>query len=387
MNTISCPNCGKPIEVSDVLEHQLREKIVTELGDTQKKQWESERKRIEEETSKKIKDQMELMMRSKDDESKEQKERNKILQEQLLELTKQLRKLHTEKEDMTLVMEKKLASEEEKIRNEARKKAEEEQQLKTSEYEKKLQDAIRTNDELKRKLQQGSQQTQGEVLELALEELLKREFPSDDIKPVPKGVRGADVIQEVRDRQGHICGTILWESKNARWSDGWIDKLKEDQRLVKSAIAILLTIELPKELTNAGYMNGVWVTNRTALKILADSLRFGLIKEQFIRQSTVGKNEKMEILYGYLTGVEFRQRIEGIVDAFTKMQDELEREKRWFASKWARQEKSIRMVMDQTYGMYGELQGVTGKALPELKDLKHLHASDEGQLPLDKTNL
>lgn len=349
MNTIACPNCGKQIEVTDALEHEMREKITKEVQT-------------------RVKEQLELSIKNQEAEAKEVKIRNQKLQEQLLELTKQTRKLQTEKDDAFLLMEKKLAEEEETIRKDARKVAAEEQELKIAEYEKKMTDLRHAYEEMKQKLQQGSQQTQGEVLELKLEDLLKKEFPTDSIKPVPKGVRGADVIQEVYDRQGRACGTILWESKNAKWSDGWIDKLREDQRLVKSALAILLTIELPKEISQAGYLNGVWVTNRTALKVLADSLRFGLIKEQFIRQSTVGKNEKMEILYAYLTGVEFRQRIEAIVDAFTKMQDELEREKRFFAGKWARQEKSIRSVMDQTHGMYGELQSVTGRALPELKE-------------------
>ena len=213
-------------------------------------------------------------------------------------------------------------------------------------------------------------QTQGEVLELELEERLKSEFPMDIISEVKKGQRGADVLQEVVDKLNRKCGTILWESKNAKWTEVWIAKLKEDQRRAKADLAGLVSVDLPKTIDTFSYVNGVWVVGVAHYIALALSLRFNLVSLYHEKQNQEGQDEKMQILYQYLTGNEFRQRVEAIVEAFGAMQIELEREKRWFSVKWARQEKEIRKVIDHTHGMYGDLQGVIGKSLPEIKTLE-----------------
>lgn len=226
------------------------------------------------------------------------------------------------------------------------------------------------NEELKKKLEQGSQQTQGEVLELEIEEVLRKEFPNDEIKEVAKGVRGADIVQVVKDKMGKTCGLILWESKNAKWSDTWLSKLKEDQRAAKADIAVLVSENLPEGIKNFSYKAGVWVSSRQTFAALASALRISLHQVFTTKQSAVGKNEKMEVLYEYLSGVEFRHRVEGIVEAFSEMQEDIEREKRWFTAKWSKQEKSLRKVMDQTHGMYGELESMMGKSLEPIKSLE-----------------
>lgn len=378
MNTIHCPHCDKLIEIDAILEHQLREKIEIE----EKKKFEQDindiKTKIQQESLKKAQKEFELTLKNTQEEAKESRERNEKLQRQLLEITKQLRQSQTEKDEMRLTMEKKLLQEEEKIRSQAAKKAEEQQELKIAELKKQLVDVAKVNEELKRKLQQGSQQTQGEVMELALEELLKKEFPQDDIKEVPKGVRGADIIQEVKDKYGRTCGTILWESKNAKWSDEWIDKLKEDQRMVKADVSILVSIELPKKITAFGYINGVWITNRASLIGLTTALRISLWQVFSTKLSLSGKDEKKEILYNYFTGIEFRQRVEAINEAFSSMQEEIEREKRWFSAKWGRQEKAIRKALDHTHGMHGELQGIVG--IEKMQQLKELDTSLDREL-------
>ncbi len=272
-------------------------------------------------------------------------------------------------EERSLEMEKKLLEVEEKVREEAKKKAADESHLKLLEKEKQLIDALKMNEELKRKLEQGSMQTQGEVMELELEKILAQEFPNDKISPVSKGIRGADIIQEVWDRNGNRCGTILWESKNAKWNSEWIGKLKDDQRQIKADIAVLVSENLPKEIKSASFKEGIWLAQRTFFVGIAMALRHNIIQASYIKKSVQGKNAKMEILYNYLSGIEFKQRVESIIESFTLLQEELEKEKRWFASKWARQEKQIRTVMDNTHGMHGDLKGIMGITMPEIKSL------------------
>jgi hypothetical protein len=229
---------------------------------------------------------------------------------------------------------------------------------------KKLQDALKVNDELRRKLQQGSQQTQGEVLELELEELIKSSFPMDHIDPVPKGVNGADVIQRVMSKSGHLCGTIVWESKHTKtWNEGWLSKLKDDQRLVKADIAVLVSEVLPKDCRSFGQYEGLWVCGSQAAISLAVALRSQLVEVAMTKLAAVGKNEKMEILYQYLSGTEFKQRVEAIVEAFVAMQDDLQEEKRVAERRWARREKQIQKVISNTSGMYGDFQGLIGSSL------------------------
>jgi hypothetical protein len=228
------------------------------------------------------------------------------------------------------------------------------------------------NEELRRKLQQGSQQTQGEVLELELEELLQDAFPFDHIEPVPKGMNGADLIHRVHSKNGHCCGTIVWESKRTKaWSDGWLQKLKDDLRLVKGDLAVIVSEALPKDITHFAQMKGIWVTSRDCALNLATALRSQLLEISTIKAAAVGKNEKMEILYRYLSGPEFKQRIEAIVEAFIGMQEDLNEERRTAERRWSKREKQIQRVICNTSGMYGDLQGLIGSSLHNIPALTH----------------
>lgn len=336
-NTIKCKNCGATIDVAEELAHDIKETVVLE-----------ERKKAQNEVD-------EVRRKFSSDIDK------------LLDEIKILREKDADRE---IEMKKRLLEDREKIKGEERQRSEDEHKLKDLENFKKLQDVLKANEELKRKLEQGSQQTQGESLELTLEEELKKEFPVDIISEVKKGVRGADLIQEVLDRLNRNCGKIIWESKNAKWSETWIFKLKEDQRQAKADLAVLVTVDLPKDIKTYNFKNGVWICSHKFFIPLAIALRFNLINLYFEKQNAVGVDEKMKILYEYLTGNEFKLRVEGIVEAFGTLQEDIEKEKRWFLSKWARQEKEIRKVIDHTHGMYGDLQGVTGRALPEIKSLE-----------------
>lgn len=366
-STIKCPKCGEYFEPTEAFRHQMSEEILS----AEKKRHETDLTRVREETIKSVTERLasdaKARMESLEKDAMEEKDRNKRLLKQLEELSENLRLLRRKDEERELEMKKKLADEEAKIREEARKKALEEHDLKDREKDQNYSVALKQIEELKTKLQQGSQQAQGESLELALEEELKREFPMDIIEEVKKGQRGADILQRVVDKKNRECGMILWESKNAKWSDGWASKLREDQRQAKAHLSILVVTDPPKGVETYAHDNGIWICVQKFAVPLAMTLRYGLIRENFLRDIQDGKNEKKEELFRYITSIEFTHRMNAIIEAFGAMQDEVEREKRWFQTKWARQEKQLRNVIDHTQGMHGDLQGVVGKLLPELK--------------------
>lgn len=373
MNTISCPHCGQTFEISQALRHQIQTQELAKVIEEHKKDLEIVKEEAQKISSKKIQEQFGLQLKRMQEDAKEKDERIKALIEQITELTIELRSTKREKDEVKLEMQKKLALEEEKIRHEAQKKAEEEQHVKIAEKEKQLQDALKANEEMRRKLQQGSQQTQGEVFELEFEQMLRREFPNDKIEEVAKGIKGGDIIQEVWDQIGNNCGKILWELKNTKtWSEQWIDKLKNDKRHARAEFAVIISEVVPSSVSNCKFYNGVWVTKRDFVVVLASTLRMTLIKVAMERRANDGKNDKKDIVYTYLSSSEFRNRIEAIVDAFTNMQTEIEKERRYFTNKWARDEKNIRQVVDNTLGMHGDLKGIMGNILPQIKVLELL---------------
>jgi hypothetical protein len=385
---IICPHCKKPIPLTQALSAQIQEKY----QQFYKKRLDEEKQKIEKSLREiliqKIREEMALELKDKANEVEELRKQNKGLQEQLLELNRLIRQLKQESEQKRLELEKKLAEEEEKIRQEEQKRIAQEYQLKILEKEKKLADALKLVDEYKRKLEQGSQQLQGEVQELALEEILKREFPYDEIREVPKGVEGADVLQIVKNHNGRICGTIVWESKRTKtWNESWILKLKEDQRRVKAEIAVIISSVLPDGVKNFTQKNGVWVGSFDSVVGLAMILRQSLIEIASIKASLVGREEKKEILWNYLTSIEFRQRIEAVYDAYTQLMDDLRREKDWFRKKWAKQEKNIEKVAENILGVHGDLQAIVGRSLPEIEAFNQLSKGETKSISENKDEL
>lgn len=379
-DTIICPHCNQSIPLTQALSVQIQEKYQkfykTRLAE--------EKAKIEmlvrEELAKKVRSEMEVEFKNKQNEVEELRKQNKTLQEQLLEINRSIRAMKTERDQEKIEFEKKLAEEQEKIRETEKKRSDEENHLKILEKEKQLNDALKVNEELKRKLEQGSQQTQGEVLELELEQIIKQQFPLDEIREVPKGVVGADIIQVVKNHQGRNCGTIIWESKRTKaWSEGWIQKLKNDQRQVNAEIAVLISNVMPEGIKRFGLKDEIWICDYESFIGLTVVLRDSLIKLYSVRSSTAGKKEKKEVLWNYLTGIEFKQRIDAIYDAYSQLQEEIEKEKRWYSQKWAREEKNIRQVIDNIMGMSGDLQSIVGKILPDIAEVKKL---EDGELPL-----
>lgn len=287
------------------------------------------------------------------------------------ELIKKQRELDDAKRELELTVQKRIQEGLAATRQEAKKEAEDELNLKVKEKEQTIAAMQKQIEELKRKSEQGSQQLQGEVLELELENLLRAKFPFDAIEPVPKGEYGGDVVQRVVGAGGQPSGTILWESKRTKnWSDGWLTKLREDQRAAKAEIAVLVSQVLPKGVETFEMVEGVWVTHPRAALPVAVILRQSLLEIAVARQASEGQQTKTEMIYQYLTGPRFRQRVEAIVEAFSSMQEDLDKEKKAITKQWAKREEQIARVMQSTVGMYGDLQGIAGKSLKEIEGLE-----------------
>ena len=286
------------------------------------------------------------------------------------ELIRKQRELDDAKREMDLTIEKKVQESLGAVRDKAKQEVEEALKLRVLEKEEQISSMQRQIEELRRKAEQGSQQLQGEVQELELESLLRSRFPLDLIEPVPKGEFGGDVLQRVLGVSGQPCGTILWESKRTKnWSDGWLAKLRDDQRSANAELALLISNALPKGVTAFDHVDGIWVAEHRCAIPVAIALRQSLIEIAKVRQAGDGQQTKMELVYEYLTGPRFRHRIEAIVEKFTDMQSDLDKERKATTRLWAKREAQIRGVIESTVGMYGDLQGIAGKALQEIEAL------------------
>ena len=287
------------------------------------------------------------------------------------DLLRKQRELDDAKREVELTVEKRVQAGLSTARDQAKKEAEDQLKLKVAEKELTITSMQKQIEELKRRAEQGSQQLQGEVQELELESLLAARFPRDTIEPVPKGEHGGDVLQRVVGPLGQVCGTILWEAKRTKnWSDGWLAKLRDDQRAAKVEIAILISQALPKEVESFDLIDHVLVAHPRVAIPLAMTLRQSLIELSAARQASEGQQTKTEMVYQYLTGPGFRQRVQAIVEAFSSMQEDLDREKKLITKQWAKREAQIERVMQSTVGMYGDLQGIAGKTLQEIEGLE-----------------
>ena len=286
-------------------------------------------------------------------------------------LLKKQRELDDAKRELDLTIEKRVQAGLTDVREKARREAEETLKLKVAEKEQTIAQMEKTIDELKRKAEQGSQQLQGEVQELQLESLLRAKFPYDTIEPVPKGEFGGDALQRVVSTAGVVAGTILWESKRTKnWSNGWLAKLRDDQRAAKAEISVIVSQALPAEVETFDVIDGVWVAHPRVITPLAALLRSSLLEVSAARLISQGQQTKAEMVYQYLTGTRFRQRVEAIVEAFNSMQEDLDKERKAIQKQWAKREQQLERVITATAGMYGDLQGIAGKSIQQVEGLE-----------------
>jgi len=405
-DTIHCPSCGCEIAVSETLTAQITQHLRQEL-DVESRRKESdiairvdelqkreqnlevsrqameneivarvalERSQLLEEAKANAKESVSIEMHDLEEQLTIAKNQATEAQKAELQLRKERRQLEGEKQALELTVTRTLDVERAKICDQAKRDADDQHRLKEADKDKMIGDLRLQIDDLKRKSEQGSQQAQGEVMELMLHDLLKQAFPLDSLDEVPVGVHGGDVLHGVFDATGEECGTILWESKRTKsWHDAWLPKLRDDQRAAKAHLAILVTAEMPKGLGSFGCIDGVWITKRECLVGLAVALRTGLLEIARTRRSLHGRHTKMEFLYQFLVGPEFQQRIEGIIEAFATMKEDLESERRSIQRVWAKREKQLDRAMINTSGLYGDLASILGASLPQIDCLELTH--------------
>ncbi|MFZ4589591.1 MAG: DUF2130 domain-containing protein [Ignavibacteria bacterium] len=318
-----------------------------------------------------MKEQYEFKLKMLEEENESKKKENQELKEKELQLLKRESELKNKENDLRIESEKKLLEERSRIEEEVSKREKDKVELKLREYQKQIDDSNKLVDELKRKAEQGSMQMQGEVMELALEELLRREYPFDIISEVAKGVRGADVAQTVMNEFNKQCGIILYESKRTKsFSEGWIDKLKDDMKEKGANIGILVTDVMPSDMKKFGKRNGVWVCSLNEVSGLCFVLREMLIREHNVLIAQDNKGDKMNLLYNYLISEEFKNSVENIVEGFTNIKTEIESEKRAMARIWKERKKQLEKVITNTIDMYGSIKGIGGASIQSVKSLE-----------------
>jgi hypothetical protein len=364
--SISCPSCGKKIPLT----RALRTEIEASVKEDYERQLAEEVERAREQAGKDAAKKSAREMAALKEELETQAKDLANARQTELTMRKRERELERKQQELELTVARKLDDERKVIVAETQTRAAEEHRLKDAEKERQLSEMRRQIEDLRRKAEQGSQQLQGEAGEVELETMLRAAFPWDDITPVAQGIRGADLHQMILDSHGSRCGAILWECKNAKnWSDGWIAKLKDDQRTLRADVAIIVSASLPKGCTRFTVIDGVVVTDFACAPAVAGLIRTNLLQLAHTRSAVVNKDQKLELLYRYLSGIEFRQRVEGIVEAFERMREDLDQERRAAERQWAKRTKQIESVTFNISGMYGDLQGLV-PTLPSIARLE-----------------
>jgi hypothetical protein len=372
--TIACPSCKTEIKLTESLAAPLIDAARRDMEEKLKQ----ERAKICLEEARKAKESLaaELAGKAREIDALRgivQQRDQKLAEAQKAQLhyLQKERALEDRQRELELTVEKRIQESLNAIRSQARLEAEEKLKLKVVEKEQTIASMQKQIEDLRRKAEQGSQQLQGEAQELELEALLSARFPFDAIDPVRKGEFGGDLLHSVRNSQGGCCGTIIWETKRTKnWSDGWLAKLREDQRAAKADVAVLVSHALPKEIETFDLIGGVWVTHPKTMIPVAFSLRQMLLEIAGIRLAAEGQQTKAEMVYSYLTGPQFRRRVEAIVEAFSAMQKDLDQERKVILKQWAKRQQQIECVMAATAGMWGDLQGIAGKTIQEIEGLE-----------------
>src|SRR5215203_729920 len=404
---IKCPNCATVFDVEDVLsadvEQKLKQRYEKQLQESisqlnnEKRKLEEEQKSFDEKKKKenelfqqklqqeKIKLETEIQqqvrktvaadyenqLRLLQQSAQDNEEKLKLARQKELEFLKKEQEIKNREQELEIVIQKKLLQERTILSQQIRKEEETrislketEYQLKLKELEKQLDDQRKLAEEMKRKAEQGSMQLQGEAQELLLEEILRDHFPYDIISEVGKGVEGADCMQTVHNKVGTECGRIIFESKQTKsFQNSWIEKLKNDMRNKQADVAILVTRAYPKEMKCFGERDGVWICSFSEVIALTTALRHTILRIAETKKAEENKGEKMQMLYSYLTGTEFRQQIETIAEGFLSLKNSITKEKMQMEKIWKEREKQLEKVLISTSGLYGSIKGIAGSSI------------------------
>jgi hypothetical protein len=400
---IKCPNCGHQFPMEDAVAEEYKkdlraqmQKFITEKEAAFARKLEEEKRQaqaaIEQSLRKSIGNDYENKLRLLEDARKDSEEKLKTSRQRELEFLKKEQELQNKEAELELSVQRLLQEERAKLSKEIRELEEQKvaardtaHQLKVKELEKQLEDQKklaaemeRRAEEMKRKADQGSMQLQGEVQELALEELLRASFPFDKVTEVGKGVRGADCILTVRNEHGQECGRIIYESKRTHsFSQDWIEKLKADMRSQGAMIAVIVTQTMPKDLERFGDVNGVWVCSFAEVKALSHVLRDGIIRVFKATKFQENKGDKMHLLYNYLTSTEFSEQWKAIREGFLSMKQSIQKERDTMERLWKAREKQLEKVLLNAAHFRGSIEGIAGK---DVINVQLLEDQDEDDL-------
>jgi len=399
---ITCPKCGHEFNVEDVLAQQIEEKYRNEMNKsiskiqeefTEKenaiKQKETEireqqanidhlvAEKLKEESVKATKQlknqfekQYEQQLKTLSEEAEYAKTEISNLKTAKIENEQLKRKLNDQEQDLALKYEQTLTDKLKQETETIQKRESERVELKIKERDELIGSLKKQVEEMSRKAEQGSMQVQGEVQELAIEEILRNMFPVDLIEEVGKGIKGADVIHTVRNRFGVDCGKILYESKRTKtFVNDWIPKLKADALTVKADVLVIITEAMPEGIEKIGQKDGIWICSFFDFKGLVIILRESLLKISEAFSSQTNKGEKMQMLYDYLTSNEFMMQISAIIEGFSDLQDSYIREKRAMERIWKEREKQLQKVLLNTNHFIGSIKGIAGTSIPQLKEI------------------
>lgn len=381
MDSIICPNCNKKVEITKALKHSIEEKLARDLAVKHQEELTKIQKEIEDKTEKRIRQEQELRFRESKDELDQFKNRYEKVVQDLLSANHQRINLVRKDQERELEMQKKLLEERKKIQEETARIEKEKSNLETGELRKQLEDTKKALEDAQRKVNQKSQQLQGEVIEIELEQLLKTNFPNDEIAPIEKGISGADIRHVVKSPKGIPCGIILWEVKRTKeWSDKWIEKLKQDARKEGANISIIVSDQLPKDAkSGAGIKNGICICSYNLVLPIAILNRNRILEVAYQKAVLSHRDSKTENLYSYITSHEFRQQIESIVEAYSNMHQQILKEKMVFEKMWKQREMQAQRIILSTSNVIGNIQGRLGASMPPIKglELSQLEDSDD----------
>lgn len=359
-----CPHCGKPFEITEALSEEVSEAILGKEREKHKKELEE----IQVKTEAKLTEEMKLM---KEENTKKEKELSDMRAVELT-LRKEKNKLDEDKRNFELEKQRQMDEEREKIRTKTLEEAAEKQRMKEKEKDMMIEGLKKSLEDAQRKANQGSQQLQGEVQEVDLEEEFRKNFPGDLIEAVGKGVLGADIRHVVKSPMGTICGVILWESKRTKaWGGDWIGKLKHDVLEDKAHIPAIISEIVPDDMkAGIGMKDGVWIALPKLAIPLAALLRKSLL--DVAKQKKVQENQvsKAEALYGYVTSHDFQHQVEAMIEIYLEMQNQIGKERASMERSWKLREMQVQRLLSGVSGMYGSMQGVAGSSLPTIKNLE-----------------
>jgi len=407
---LKCPNCGHQFDAENViaadLEQKLQQQYQQKLQESldrveadkkqlqeQQQKFEEARKNANEIFAQKLQQEKQKLeaeaqeritrsvaadyenkLRMLENNNKDNEEKLKEARKKEFEFLQKEQELKNKEAELEIKLQRELQKERELMTEQIRKQETEKSQLKETEMQLKLKEVQlqleeqrKLAEEMKRRAEQGSMQRQGEVQELLLEEILKENFPFDAIEEVGKGVEGADCIQIVRTNTGKECGRIIYESKRTKtWSNNWVDKLKTDKRSKGADIAILVSQVFPRDMERFGERDGIWICNFTEVASVAQVLRSGIIKINEAIKSQENKGDKMQMLYDYLTGNEFRGNVEAILEGFMSVKNGIIKEKAMMEKIWKEREKQMEKAILNTSSLYGSVKGIAGASVSDI---------------------